>query len=140
MKPDQIAVVVTARNNGVARTIRMALRGVGVRNIHLASSSAEGLQLLQSVGPDVLIVVVDGPDNDEGVAFIRSVRDAASGPYAATPIVAASSRRDLQTVQAVIGAGGNEYVVLPASGDALFKKIANAIRVRAADAGEPGRV
>ena len=39
------------------------------------------------------------------------------------PIIACSPRRDLATVHAVINAGGHEYVLFPASGDALLKKI-----------------
>jgi hypothetical protein len=38
-------------------------------------------------------------------------------------VVVASQSRDIATINAVINAGGHEYVLFPASGDQLLKKV-----------------
>src|SRR5262249_25045464 len=60
---------------------------------------------------------------DDGLEMIRFIRRAENSPNQRIPIIAVSPRRDLVTVNAVINAGGHEYVVFPASGEALLKKI-----------------
>jgi DNA-binding response OmpR family regulator len=121
--PADITVLVCSSNVSIARTLRMALRGIGVRGVHLASTPQQICDSFLSAEPNCLAVYVDGPDKDDGLEMIRFVRRAESSPNQRIPIVAVSPRRDLSTVNAVINAGGHEYVVFPASGDALLKKI-----------------
>jgi DNA-binding response OmpR family regulator len=121
--PADIAVLVCSTNVSIARTLRMALRGIGVRGVHLAGNMQQILDGFLSAEPHCLAVYVDGPENDEGLEIIRFVRRSETSPNQRIPIIAVSPRRDLATVNAVINAGGHEYVVFPASGDALLKKI-----------------
>jgi len=121
--PTDITVLVCSSNASIARTLRMALRGIGVRFVHLAADSQQILDGFISAEPHCLAVYVDGPDKDDGLEMIRFVRRSEKSPNQRIPIIAVSPRRDFITVNAVINAGGHEYVVFPSSGEALLKKV-----------------
>jgi two-component system chemotaxis response regulator CheY len=123
MSPADLNVIIVSKEAGVARTLRMALRGVNVRNINLAVTQQQVLEFFSTVEPHALLVYVETPENDEGLDLMRFIRRSPQSPNPRVPIIACSPRRDLATVHAVINAGGHEYVLFPASGDALLKKI-----------------
>jgi two-component system, chemotaxis family, chemotaxis protein CheY len=123
MNPADASVLIFSTNVGVGRTLRMALRGMGARTIHLAADETQMFEGFAAMDTNAVLVYVDGPENDPGVDIIRFLRTSDRSPNVRIPIVAASPRRDLATVNAVINAGGSEYVLFPASGDALLKKI-----------------
>jgi two-component system, chemotaxis family, chemotaxis protein CheY len=121
--PADVSVLVFSSIAGISRTIRMALRGVGVRSVQLAANNDQMEEAFAVIEPDVLVVYVDGPESDSGLDLIQSMRRSESSPNRHIPIVAVSPRRDVVTVNAVINAGGHEYVLFPASGDMLLKKV-----------------
>ena len=121
--PADVSILIFSANAGVARTLRMALRGMGARAIHLAADETQMFEGFAATDTNAVLVYVDGPENDPGIDMIRFLRTSPRTPNPRMPIVAASPRRDLGTVSAVINAGGNEYVLFPASGDALLKKV-----------------
>lgn len=123
MSPADLNIIIVSKESGVARTLRMALRGVNVRNINLAVDQQQMLEFFATVEPHALLVYVEAPENDEGLDLMRFVRRSPQSPNTRVPIIACSPRRDLATVHAVLNAGGHEYVLFPASGDALLKKI-----------------
>lgn len=121
--PADISVLIFSTNQSIGRTMRMALRGMGVRNIQIAADEAQIFEGFLGGDPHAMVVYVDGPENDIGLDTIRFMRRSEKSPNIRFPIVAASPRRDLVTVNAVINAGGHEYVLFPVSGDALVKKL-----------------
>src|SRR5882672_7940107 len=118
--PTDVTILVCSANPSIARTLRMAARGVGIRSVHLAADTQQIIDSFITAEPHCLIVYVDGPDKDAGLDMIRFIRRSEKSPNPTIPIVAASPRRDIVTVNAVINAGGHEYVVFPASGDSLL--------------------
>ncbi len=86
------------------------------------------VEAFQTSNPDVLVTIVQGPENDEGLSLIRFIRRWDKSPNPRIPIVAASSRAELPVVSAVLNAGGNEFLIMPASGDQLTKKITSAMQ------------
>jgi DNA-binding NarL/FixJ family response regulator len=123
-KATDISVLVSSHLPGVARTVRMALRGMGVRTIGLAVNNEQLHEGFKAAEPDCLVVYVDGPTPDDpGLETLLYVRRSAESPHPRIPIVALSPRRDLVTINAVIDGGAHEYVLFPASGEVLLKKI-----------------
>lgn len=119
-----VSVVVCSQIPGIARTLRMALRGMGVRVASLASNTAELLEAFSTAEPQCVVIYVDGPDAaDHGLEMLQFIRRGEKSPQPRIPVVAVSPRRDLVTINAVINGGGHEYVLFPASGDILLKKI-----------------
>jgi PleD family two-component response regulator len=112
----------------MAQLIRMSLRGMGVRAVHIVQSPRQCVDAFQTSHPDVLITVVENAENDDGLSLIRFIRRWEKSPNPRIPIVAASQRAELAVVNAVINNGGNEFVVLPASADQLMRKVLNAVQ------------
>jgi two-component system, chemotaxis family, chemotaxis protein CheY len=121
--PAALNVVIVSVDAGIGRTLRMALRGVNVRNITLAATQQQMLDAFSTVEPHALAIYVEGPENDPGLELMRFIRRSPQSPNIRIPIVAVSPRREMPTINAVINAGGHEYVLFPASGDTLLKKI-----------------
>jgi two-component system, chemotaxis family, chemotaxis protein CheY len=138
--PADMNIIIVAKDGGVGRTVRMALRGAGVRSTHLVTDQQQMLSLFASFEPHALIVYVDGPETDEGLDLMRFMRRSQDSPNTRIPIVACSPRRDLATVNAVMGAGGHEYVLFPVSGEALLRKIVAARQPNRAFVDQPDYV
>ena len=118
-----VSVLIFTSNLNISRTMRTALRGMGVRRVHLATDEAGILEGFATADPAVVVIYVDGPEKDEGLERLRWFRRAPNTPKREIPVVVASQSRDIATIHAVINAGGHEYVLFPASGDQLLKKI-----------------
>lgn len=122
--PTDVNVLVCTNIVGIARTLRMALRGMGVRTVFLAHDINQLLDGFSVAEPHAIIVYVDGPEaNDDGLATLRFIRRSEQCPHNKVPVIAVSPRRDLPTINAVINGGAHEYVLFPAAGDTLVKKI-----------------
>lgn len=118
------SVLVCSNIPGIGKTIRMALRGMGVRHVFLASNAEQIKEGFATVEPHVVVLSVDGPEpSDHGLQMLHHLRWAIESPNTRIPIVAVSPRRDLVTINAVVNGGAHEYVLFPASGDVLLKKI-----------------
>ncbi len=119
-----INVLICCNVAGIAFTLRMALRGAGIRRVFLTTTSEQLDHAFAEAEPHVLVVYVDGDsDSDDGLATLRHVRRALDSPQPRIPIVAVSQRRDLATINAVMNAGAHEYVLFPASGEVLLKRV-----------------
>jgi|JI10StandDraft_1071094.scaffolds.fasta_scaffold00898_36 DNA-binding NarL/FixJ family response regulator len=122
--PADVSVAICTHMSGIARTLRMALRGMGVRYVALANDTAQLVEGFAAAEPSCVIIYVESADPaDLGLQALNFIRKSADSPNARIPVVAVSSSRDLPTINAVINGGGHEYVLFPASGDVLLKKI-----------------
>jgi two-component system, chemotaxis family, chemotaxis protein CheY len=124
--PADVSVLIFSADVSIGRTLRVALKGIGVRAIHLASDEAQLQEGFATADTQAVVVYVDAAENDSGLEMIRFLRRSPRSRNTRIPIVAVSQSRDLGTVTRVINAGGHEYVLFPASGDALLKKITSA--------------
>lgn len=123
-KPADLGVLISCSVPGIARTIRMALRGMGVRRIFIALNDEQLEEGFAAAEPHVLLVYVESEaQTDHGLATLRDVRRAPDSPAPKIPVVAISQRRDLPTINAAMNAGAHEYVLFPVSADVLMKRI-----------------
>lgn len=123
-----IGVLISCDVTGIARTLRMALRGMGVRRIALATAPDQVEEGFATADPSVLLVYVDSDaPSDPGLAVLRHIRRSPDSLMPKIPVVAVSQRRDLPTINAVMNAGAHEYVLFPASGDVLLKRVMAAV-------------
>lgn len=122
-----VNVLISCNVTGIGRTLRMALRGMGVRRIFISANADQLEQGFAEVDPHVLLVYVDSANADDaGLATLRHVRRSPDSLLPRIPVVAVSQRRDLATINAVMSAGAHEYVLFPSSGDVLLKRISAA--------------
>lgn len=118
------SVVVCTRFMGIARTVRMALRGMDVRNVSLAANRDQLLEAFLDAEPHCVILYVDSdhPD-DEGLQLLNFLRRDEASPSHKIPVIVISPRSDIQTVNAVMQGGAHEYALFPSSGEVLLRKI-----------------
>jgi two-component system, chemotaxis family, chemotaxis protein CheY len=130
INPEDLSVVIAGEETGHVHAVRIALKAAGVRELRYGKTPAEVVAAFAEVEPDVMVTLVGSPDPREtGLSMIRFIRRWEKSPNRFIPIVAASMRRDPQTVRAVINSGGHEYVALPAPSDLILKKVLNSIFV-----------
>jgi DNA-binding NarL/FixJ family response regulator len=123
-KPADTSTLVVSNLTGIARTLRMALRGMGVRTVFLASNESQLHEGFATAEPQCVVIYVDGPDaSDHGLQMLQHIRRGEKSPQPLIPVVVVSPRRDLATINAAINGGAHEYVLFPTSGDVLVKKI-----------------
>lgn len=123
-KSADVSVVIGTHMTGIGQTLRMALRGVGLRVLHLATDPAQLTEAFGSAKPDVLMIYIHGAvQDDPGMQMLHFVRRSATSPDKTIPVVVVSQSRDMATIQAVANAGAHEYALFPASGDQLLKKV-----------------
>lgn len=123
-KPSDVNVVICAENRGIAQTLRMALRGVGVRMVHLAADVGQIVEGFSNTETHVAIVYLDtAAASDAGMKMLHFLRRSETSPNRKVPVVAVSQQRDITTIQAVSAAGAHEYVLFPVAGDMLLKKV-----------------
>lgn len=124
IKATDVSVVIGTHVSGIGQTLRMALRGVGVRTLNLATTPEQVVEMFVSTPPDVLMIYVDSAaDEDPGMQMINFLRRSEQSPNRMVPIVVVSQSRDIATIQAMVNAGAHEYALFPASGDQLLKKV-----------------
>lgn len=122
--PTDASVVVCTNIVGIARTLRMALRGMGVRNVVLTNDITQLVDGFAVAEPHCVIVYVDSDDpEDDGLQTLNFIRWSEDSPHPRIPVIAVSPRRDIPTINAVINGGAHEYVLFPASGEVLLRKI-----------------
>ncbi len=123
IKAGDLSVVIGTHVPGIGQTLRMALRGAGVRRLNLAMTPEQIVEAFAGGAPDVLMIYFDSAaDDDPGMQMMRFVRRSELCPDRTMPMVAVSQGRDLATIQAVASAGAHEYALFPASGDQLLRK------------------
>ncbi len=119
-----VSVVISSHLPGIGQTLRMAMRGVGVRNVQFTPHTTQLSDAFGSSKPDVLMIYIDtAAEDDAGMRTLHYVRRSANSPDRAIPVVVVSQLRDISTIQAVANAGAHEYALFPASGDQLLKKV-----------------
>ncbi len=119
-----VNVIIFASNRGVAETLRMALRGTGVRTVFLAGHLNQMLEGFSIAEPHVALIHVESAAADDvGLQMLNFVRRSDASPGRTIPVVVVSQQRDLATIRAAIDGGAHEYVLFPVAGDALLKKV-----------------
>ena len=88
----------------------------------LSVSGADGMSMLTSHCPDLLLLDLGLPDMD-GMEIIRSVRE-----WSTLPIVVLSARNHERDKVAALDAGADDYLTKPFGTDELLARIRTAIR------------
>jgi CheY-like chemotaxis protein/two-component sensor histidine kinase len=107
-----------------ARTLIHRILTYCEAEVFTAASGAEGLQLLKTHRPDVLISDIGMPETD-GFQFIRQVRQLSPEEGAHTPAIALTAFASSEDRTAALLAGFQVYVVKPIEAQELLVTVAN---------------
>ncbi|MBI3702839.1 MAG: response regulator [Rhizobiales bacterium] len=111
-------VLVVDDEHYMRKVVRTLLISIGVRTIYEAANGAAGLELIRSVGPDVVIVDWEMPGID-GAEFVRMVRSPDIFPFPNVPIIMLTGHGERSRVIESVQVGVNEFLLKPVSSKAL---------------------
>lgn len=114
-------VLIVEDEAAVARVLRTALSGVGMRCLE-AASGAEAVRLAEQYAPDVVLLDLGLPDM-EGVEVARSLRR-----WSRAPILVLSARGQERQKVALLDAGCDDYLTKPFGFEELLARIRAALR------------
>lgn len=118
----EIKIVIVDDELYMRKVVRTMLAGIGVRDIYEASDGPEGLELIRTVAPDVVIVDWQMPGLD-GSGFVRIVRSPETFPYPNVPIIMLTGHSERSRVIEAIKIGVNEFLLKPVSSKALRDRL-----------------
>jgi CheY-like chemotaxis protein len=100
------------------KVVRTMLMSIGVRNVYEAGDGPAGLELIQSMEPDIVVLDWEMPGLD-GPAFVRRVRSPDTFPYPDLPIIMLTGHGERSRVVEAVKIGVNEFLLKPVSSKAL---------------------
>ncbi len=123
---DRLNFLVVDDNRHTLKLVSGMLRGLGVRNIFLATDAPEAFAEMQANPIDVAIVDWEmKPMN--GVEFVKTVRTAEDSPNPFLPIIMLTANTQTKHVKAARDAGAHEYLAKPVSPKGLLQRIRSII-------------
>lgn len=118
-----VKILVVDDDHYMRKVVRAMLLGLGVKRIHEANDGASGLQAIQDLNPDLVIVDWEMPMLD-GLQFIQTVRSPGTFPAPDVPIILLTGHAERWRVIEAARFGVHEYVLKPVSTKALLDRLA----------------
>jgi CheY-like chemotaxis protein len=117
-----IKVLIVEDEQYSRKVIRTLLSAIGVCKIHEAADGAKGLQAIQSIHPDIVLLDWEMPGTD-GAEFMRRVRSPDTFMYPDTPIIMLTGHGERSRVLEAVKLGVHEFLLKPVSSTALRTRI-----------------
>ena len=111
-------IVIVDDEHYMRKVVRTMLMGIGVRTVYEAHDGPKGLDMIRSVGPDVVILDWEMPGLD-GAGFVRMVRSPGTFPLPNIPIIMLTGHGERSRVIESVQVGVNEFLLKPVSSKAL---------------------
>ena len=104
------------------KVIRTLLSSIGIANIHDAPNGEQGLEVIRTVAPDIVLVDWEMPGMD-GAAFARAVRTPGDFPHPNVPMIMLTGHSERWRVMEALRLGVNEYLLKPVSSKMLLDRL-----------------
>ena len=117
-----IKIVIVDDEHYMRKVVRTMLMGIGVRTVYEAADGPEGLELIRTMAPDLVIVDWEMPGLD-GAGFVRMVRSPQTFPYPDVPIIMLTGHGERSRVIEAVKIGVNEFLLKPVSSKALLDRL-----------------
>ena len=108
------------------KVIRTLLMAIGVSNIHDSAECRDGLDMIRTIAPHLVILDWEMPGMT-GADFVRQVRSPATFPYPDVPIIMLTGHSERSRVMEAIRLGVHEFLVKPVSSAALQARIVSVL-------------
>ena len=117
-----LCILVVDDNQYMRKMIRNLLVNCGVKDIYEAPDGIAALDIIRTVGPDVVILDWEMPLLN-GAEMVRIVRSPGVFPMPDIPIIMLSGHGERWRVVEAVRLGVNEYLVKPVSAKALYDRL-----------------
>ncbi len=120
-------ILIVDNNSYMRRLTRMMLTNLGAKSVLEAPDGLEGLEMIRTCDPDVMLLDWDMPVLD-GMEVLRIVRSPGVFPRPNLPIIMLTARGQRSQVVKALRAGAHEYLVKPTSPKALRDRLTSILR------------
>src|SRR5215216_5627517 len=117
-----LSVLVVEDNSFTRKVNRGLLAHLGIRTIHEAPDAIAGLEAIRTCAPDLVIVDWNLP-MVSGAELVRMVRSPDTFPLPDVPIIVLTCHGERWRVIEAQRRGANEFLVKPASAQAILDRI-----------------
>ena len=117
-----MSVLVVGSNADTREIICSILINLRVNRLREAATVSSAYAVLQEAPPDLIIVDYDTQPNN-GLDFVRWVRNGSDSPNSKVPIILVSGRTDVEVVRMARDVGIDEFIALPFSFNLLLERI-----------------
>lgn len=117
----KLTVVIIEDEKNICRFIESVLAGESYKTV-MASTGTEGLSVIASQCPDIILLDLGLPDMD-GIEIIRKVRQ-----FTHTPIIVISARTQEDEKVSALDCGADDYITKPFGTSELMARIRTALR------------
>ena len=117
-----LCVLVVDDNQYMRKMIRNLLVNCGVKDIYEAADGISALDIIRTVGPDVVILDWEMPLLS-GAELVRIVRSPGVFPMPDIPIIMLSGHGERWRVVEAVRLGVNEYLIKPVSAKGLYDRL-----------------
>lgn len=118
----KFSILIIDQNNHMLSIVKVLLKGLGVRNIHVAKDAADAFVTLQNIQIDILIIDHMQATFD-GIEFCRLIRKAEDSPNVFLPIIMLTANTERNFILQARDAGVTEFLSKPISAKALYDRI-----------------
>src|SRR6201996_5160152 len=117
-----LSVLVVDDNQYMRKMVRNLLVNCGIKDIYEAGDGIAALDIIRTVGPDVVILDWEMPLLS-GTELVRIVRSPGVFPMPDVPIIMLSGHGERWRVVEAVRLGVHEYLVKPVSAKALYDRM-----------------
>jgi two-component system, chemotaxis family, chemotaxis protein CheY len=117
-----LCVVVVDDNQYMRKMVRNLLMNCGIKEIYEAADGIAALDMIRTVGPDVVILDWEMPLLS-GAELVRIVRSPGVFPMPDVPIIMLSGHGERWRVVEAVKLGVNEYLIKPVSAKAIYDRL-----------------
>jgi two-component system, chemotaxis family, chemotaxis protein CheY len=117
-----LCVVVVDDNQYMRKMVRNLLMNCGIKDIYEAADGIAALDMIRTVGPDVVILDWEMPLLS-GAELVRIVRSPGVFPTPDVPIIMLSGHGERWRVVEAVKLGVNEYLIKPVSAKAIYDRL-----------------
>jgi len=117
-----IQALIVDDDPGIRKLVKLLLTTMGVGTIWEAGDGMAGLDLVQRVAPDVIILDWEMP-RVQGPNFMRILRSPDTFPYPALPVIMLTAHGEYSKVKEAIAVGVNEFLLKPVSSKGLLDRL-----------------
>jgi len=118
----KIGVLVVENNRYFVRILTALLEGLGIEQIHAATSGEEALKVLRRVEVD-LILTEWNLQPMHGRDFIAKLRTGKEDCDPTTPVIVVTGQTDAKSIETMRDAGANEVIAKPVSAKAIYERM-----------------
>ena len=115
-------MVVVDDNQYMRKMVRNLLMNCGIKEIYEAADGIAALDMIRTVGPDVVILDWEMPLLS-GAELVRIVRSPGVFPMPDVPIIMLSGHGERWRVVEAVKLGVNEYLIKPVSAKAIYDRL-----------------